>query len=162
MKLNKGLVMSAKEAMLLVTLIEQILIIMPQCACASPDLCIQCMWQTIKSGQGIMYMCVVVHSAQHRGIGTTGAFIYHIVLVAYNFESRIHKVISEHPSNCLQGSDFYAVSTSHFSYQWYSKYTLQLVPLPLLCDDTMMKFIPYKWKVWVKCLYSLDWTTGLE
>ena len=124
MKLNKGLVMSAKEAMLLVTLIEQILIIMPQCACASPDLCIQCMWQTIKSGQGIMYMCVVVHSAQHRGIGTTGAFIYHIVLVAYNFESRIHKVISEHPSNCLQGSDFYAVSTSHFSYQWYSKYTL--------------------------------------
>ena len=37
----------------------------------SPDLCMQCMWQTIKSGQGILdnscIMCVVVvHSPQHR------------------------------------------------------------------------------------------------
>jgi len=54
MKLSKGLVMSAKEVMSLVILIKQILIIMPPCAYASPDLCVRCMWQTIKSGQGIL------------------------------------------------------------------------------------------------------------
>ena len=79
MKLSKGLVMSAKEVLSLVILIKQILIIMPPCACTSPDLCMQCMWQTIKSGQVIfgqfMYMCVVVHSAQHQGISITGTFI---------------------------------------------------------------------------------------
>jgi len=37
MKLNKGLVMSAKEVMSLVILIKQILIIMPLCTCARPQ-----------------------------------------------------------------------------------------------------------------------------
>jgi len=54
MKLSKRLVMSAKEVTSLEILIKQILIIMPPCACASPNLCMQCMWQTIKSGQGIL------------------------------------------------------------------------------------------------------------
>ena len=54
MKLSKGLVMSAKEVMSLVILIKQILIIMTLCACISPDHCMQCMQQTIKSGQGIL------------------------------------------------------------------------------------------------------------
>ena len=39
--------------------------IMPRCTCASPDLCIQFMWQTIRYFEQFMYMCVVVHCAQN-------------------------------------------------------------------------------------------------
>jgi len=101
MKLSKGLVMSAKEVMSLVILI---LIIMTLCTCTSPDLCMQCMWQTIKSGQGIldifMRMCVVVHSAQHRGISTTGAFIHQ------GLQLLLHLL-----SNCLSSQPLTTCST---------------------------------------------------
>ena len=37
-------------------------ITMPRCAFASPGLCTQCMWQTIKSGQGILdTSCICVY-----------------------------------------------------------------------------------------------------
>jgi len=97
--------MSPKEVVSLVILIKQILIIMPPCASTSPGLCMQCMWQTIKSGKGILdnsfiCMCVVVHSAQHRGISTTGAFIHQ------GLQLLLHLL-----SNCLSSQPLTTCST---------------------------------------------------
>lgn len=57
----------------------------------------QCIWQTIKSGQGqLMYMCVTVrvHCAQHRGVSTTGAFIYTLYVICYCQLHGMHMEVS--------------------------------------------------------------------
>ena len=58
----------------------------------------QCIWQTVKvwsgySGQ-LMYICAVVHCAQHRVISTTGAFICTLYVICYCQLHGMHMEVS--------------------------------------------------------------------
>ena len=75
MKLIKGQVMSVKEVMSLVILNKNYASVRmhkPRSLYA-----VHVTDYGVRSGYSgqFMYMCVVVHSTQHRGISTTGAFI---------------------------------------------------------------------------------------
>ena len=89
-------------------------IIMPRCACASPDLHMKCIWQTIKSGHGILdnsciYLCssTLCTALRHQ----------HHWCFHFNFEmstGSVHFSINPH-TKCVCHAKLYGFSLKHWS-----------------------------------------------